>query len=540
MRRLSVLLIIAILAGIAGGCRYAIVEGDPVRAMGLSAMAEGSDLFNVDSPDVSYLDDEPVNMTPPPPSGSPSPSVTPTETPAPTPDPTRMPKVKVTPSPTPTEAPYEEVIIGLHSRDEEGENKVRKAQERLQELGYLDTEPDGVFGSRTLKALKRFQQDQGIEETGVLDADTRSALYPQPEVTTAPEDVLFAEGSNGHDIRLIHNKLRLYGFSCRPASSQFVEDTAEEIMEFQSYAVKYYGTEFDDPAYREALPQEDGLVSTSIFMPEVTETPTASPAPSPTPEATRSEDIFGIPDMPVLEPEATLKPFHATDGVVSENLYYYLLSDRFPVYRETAQRGDAGDEVKRIQRRLRILDYYYNDITGEFDNFTDAALKGFQKVNGLQETGIADPETQRLLFSDGARGAEQVEQPYYIKVSLDEQRVYVYRWVDGDYNQLIKTMICSSGLGGSTPRGIFVSPGHRDSRWHYFVEFNCWAQYAFVITGNILFHSVIYSDKSESSLRYSTLSNLGHKASHGCVRLRVEDARWIYEHCGAGQVIEVY
>ena len=540
MKRLSVLLIIAILAGIAGGCRYAIVEGDPVRAMGLSAMAEGGDLFNVESPDVSFLDDEPVNMTPPPPSGSPSPTASPTDTPALTPDPTKMPKVKVTPSPTPTEAPYEEVIIGLHSRDEEGENKVRKAQERLQELGYLETEPDGVFGSRTLKALKRFQRDQGIEESGVLDAETRSALYPQPEVTTAPEDVLFAEGANGHDIRLIHNRLRLYGFSCRPASSQYVEETAEEIMDFQSYAVKYYGTEFDDPSYREALPREDGLVSTSIFMPEVTETPTASPTPSPTPEMSESVDVFGIPEMPVLEPEITLKPYHATDGVVSENLYYYLVSDRFPVYRETVQRGDVNDEVKRIQRRLRILDYYYNDITGEFDTFTDEALKGFQKVNGLQQTGIADPETQNLLFSDEARGAEQVEQPYYIKVSLDEQRVYVYRWVDGDYSQLIKTMICSSGLGGSTPRGIFVSPGHRDSRWHYFVEFNCWAQYAFVITGNILFHSVIYSDKSESSLRYSTLSNLGHKASHGCVRLRVEDARWIYEHCGAGQVIEVY
>ena len=84
MKRLSVLLIIAILAGFAGGCRYAIVEGDPVRAMGLSAMAEGSDLFNVESPDVSFLDDEPVNMTPPPPSGSPSPTAGPTDTPAPT------------------------------------------------------------------------------------------------------------------------------------------------------------------------------------------------------------------------------------------------------------------------------------------------------------------------------------------------------------------------------------------------------------------------------------------------------------------------
>ena len=101
-------------------------------------------------------------------------------------------------------------------------------------------------------------------------------------------------------------------------------------------------------------------------------------------------------------------------------------------------------------------------------------------------------------------------------------------------------MICSTGYGNTTPKGVFVSPGHRDARWHYFAEFNCWAQYAFIIKGSILFHSVIYSGRDESTLRTSTLHNLGHKASHGCVRLMVEDAKWIYEHCGEGQVIEIY
>ena len=33
---------------------------------------------------------------------------------------------------------------------------------------------------------------------------------------------------------------------------------------------------------------------------------------------------------------------------------------------------------------------------------------------------------------------------------------------------------------------------------------------------------------------------LGSKASHGCVRLSVEDAKWIYNHCPAGTTITVY
>ena len=577
MKRLSILLIVALLASMVSGCRYAIVEGDTVRALGLSAVAEGRDLFDVGTPDLSFLDDEPVNLTPSPsptPKGykpestpeadptatpkptepastkmpkvklTPDPEATPTpeapdetivpevveetispepveETPAPivedmTPSPTKMPKMTVTPTPMPTPSPTEEVIIGLHSRDEEGENKVRKLQERLIELGYLDGEPDGLFGSRTLKALKAFQRDKELEETGVLDEATKDALYPRPETTTAPEDVLYAEGAVGSSIRVIHERLRLYGFSDRPVLAEYVEETADEIMAFQFYAVKYYGTEFDDPAEAVIHPHTPAISTAAI------------------------SDEEGIPEMPVLAPEATLRPFHATDGVVTQNLYDYLVSNRFPVYRETVQRGDEGEEVERLQRRLKVLDYFYNDVTGTFDNLTDAALKGFQRENRLQETGIADPETQRVLYSTRGIAAPKADRPYYIKVSIDDQRVYVYRWLDGDYNMLIKSMICSTGLGSSTPKGVFISTGHRDSRWHYFIDFNCWAQYAFVITGNILFHSVLYSSKNEGSLRVSSVNNLGHKASHGCVRLRVEDARWIYEHCGKGQVIEVY
>ena len=525
MKRLSIVLIVVLLTGIVGGCHYAIVESDPIRALGFSAQAEGSDLFDMDAPDLSFLDDEPENLTP-----SPSPTPEgydawrdtderedePTRSPRPdeTPAPTRMPKVRLTPEPTPTEAPTEEPDVALLTRDEEGENKVRKMQRRLMELGYLKTEPDGLFGSETLKALKKFQKDQGLEESGVLDEDTKGALYPRPEVTTAPEDVLYSEGSFGHDIRVLHQRLRLYGFSDRPVLGQYVEATADEVMAFQSYAVKYYGTEFDDP-------EVDAVQSETV-------------------QTTDIDDVFGIPTMPVLAPEATLRPYHATDGVVTENLYNYLLSDRFPVYRETVQRGDTGDEVERVQRRLKVLEYYYNNATGEFDTMTEGALKAFQGASGLQETGIADPETQRLLYSTTAVAAPMVEKPFYIKVSTKDQRVYVYRWVDGDYSLLIKSMICSTGVGSATPLGVFVSTGHRDDRWHYFVEHHCWAQYAFVITGNILFHSVLYSSNSEDTLRTSSVSNLGHKASHGCVRLPVEDARWIYEHCGEGQVIEVY
>ena len=489
------------------------------------------------------------------PKGSPKPTKTAAATEAPTPVPTSTPKPTVAASGDDDdawedeEAPVfvpandeaedyeeeEEIVvepqeskppIGLHSRDEEGETAVRKLQARLNELGYLEQEPDGDFGSKTLKALKRYQKENDLEQTGVLDEETALLLYPQPKVTTAPEDVMYAEGAHGKDIRMVQRRLRQYGFYTRAISGQYDEYTTDMVRDFQEYAVENYGTEYDEPVQTQLL-EEPALSAVSMLDSE--DDPSVQFA-----------DDLTIPEMPALAPEATLRPHHALDGVVSENLYEYLKDDRFPTYHHTVQKGDTGIEVERVQRRLTTLDFYYEDITGEYDEHTAQALKSFQKRNDLQETGIADEETQRQLFSEEPTGGERVEQPFYIKVSISDQQVYVYRWSDGGYNQLIKTMICSTGFGNSTPRGVFVSPGHRDARWHYFAEFNCWAQYAFIIKGSILFHSVIFSRKDEGSLRQSTLRNLGRKASHGCVRLKVEDAKWIYENCGAGQVIEIY
>ena len=50
------------------------------------------------------------------------------------------------------------------------------AQERLNHLHYSVGEPDGVLGSLTIAALRRFQRDHGLVETGVLDAPTIERL----------------------------------------------------------------------------------------------------------------------------------------------------------------------------------------------------------------------------------------------------------------------------------------------------------------------------------------------------------------------------
>lgn len=55
-------------------------------------------------------------------------------------------------------------------------NTVRTIQTKLKNWGYYDGSPDGIFGSRTTEAVKRFQQKNGLASDGVVGPATLKAL----------------------------------------------------------------------------------------------------------------------------------------------------------------------------------------------------------------------------------------------------------------------------------------------------------------------------------------------------------------------------
>ncbi len=54
--------------------------------------------------------------------------------------------------------------------------KVRRAQERLNQLGYTAGTADGVVGAKTRAAIRQFQSDQGLQATGRFDKSTLDML----------------------------------------------------------------------------------------------------------------------------------------------------------------------------------------------------------------------------------------------------------------------------------------------------------------------------------------------------------------------------
>ena len=55
---------------------------------------------------------------------------------------------------------------------------VTRVQDALRRRGYYDGPVDGQYGSETGAAVRRFQQDWGLAETGVIDAPLLAVLIP--------------------------------------------------------------------------------------------------------------------------------------------------------------------------------------------------------------------------------------------------------------------------------------------------------------------------------------------------------------------------
>lgn len=61
-----------------------------------------------------------------------------------------------------------------------------------------------------------------------------------------------------------------------------------------------------------------------------------------------------------------------------------------------------GQEVLKLQRRLKQLNYLKEPDDGVFGPATARAVQMFQQSHGLEVNGIAGPQTLEILFSDHA------------------------------------------------------------------------------------------------------------------------------------------
>lgn len=459
------------------------------------------------------------------PTVAPTPTVEPTPTPSPTPDATQgatadstseatlQPTVEPTAEPTPVPAPtpatpvdgvadallqaylYSEDFVPARQALTNGDSgdAVLRLQRRLAQLGCMVDTADGIYGGSTARSVRIFQYYNGLELTGVADLQTQNLLFS--ENAKAPENGMLAEGASGEEVEKLQLRLRVLGFMNGSVDGDYGNATVKGVKNLQQYMRDR----------EEAAIRQDAEVMARL-------------------EATGA-------DISTL---LTVEVNGVADPILLDDFY----SSEFPDIPSKMSNGASGIDVVRLQRRLNTLEYYYGALDGAYGNGTESALRAFQKRNGLEQSGIAGSDTLALLFSEDALKALK---PYVVKISLDKQRVYVYGLDENnEHTVLVRTMKCSTGKNETpTPKGTFQSGTGPGARWHYFKKFDCWAQYAYYIQGDIMFHSVLYNEKG-GKVTQSSVNNLGRKASHGCVRLSVEDAKWLYNNCPVNTKIVVY
>lgn len=127
-----------------------------------------------------------------------------------------------------------------------------------------------------------------------------------------------------------------------------------------------------------------------------------------------------------------------------------------------------------------------------------------------------ESENKRQALLKGVTGT------YKLLVDTTSQEVYIYK-----NNAILKTMTCSTGIEGkSTPKGNFTVTDR--GNFFYSDKYSQGAYYWVRFYGVYLFHS-LPTDKNGNILKEEA-AKLGQKASHGCVRVTLENAKWIYDN----------
>ena len=388
---------------------------------------------------------------------------------------------------------------------DEGED-VLALQTRLKDLKYYTGNLSGKFREATRKAVESFQADFDLDQTGIADLRTLSILFSQ---THRP----LRFGSSGEDVKQLQTQLTELGYYKGKISGNYLEATQKAV---------------------EQLQKKNNLEVNGVADPDLQ-------------DMIQGNRIIGKNDTP----EDTSAPAsNLSNYLVDDNTNTVSVSDEPVAFTKKLKSGSKGKLVKTMQKRLAELGYYDGPISGSFQKYTTRAVKKLQTQNGLESTGVVDETTWNLIFNDirvvmpdatPKPTPEPTPVPFHIVVDVANQVTSVYgRDEQGEYTVVVRQMLCSTGKK-ATPSSVgdWTLNG-RHATWCVFPKWgNSYARYWTRINSDIAFHSPIYTAVSNSAMQIKSYKALGKRASHGCIRLAVWDAKWIYDNIGKGTVVSI-
>ncbi len=347
--------------------------------------------------------------------------------------------------------------------------EVQKLQRRLIELGYLTGTADGVFGANTENAVKAFQAQLGLSQTGVASASMQYQLYssgapyaparptaaPTQAPTQPPQDTAITyqqlePGDSGENVARMQNRLKQLGYFTATVTGNYYKETTAAVQRFQQAVgqaqtgiassatlISLYST--DAPAYSGDAVQPDPTAAGYTTLSRGSKGSEVVNLQKRLRElgylsAAADGDFGGATENAVRLFQSAIG--YEQNGVASVGLQNLLFSSNAPVYIPAAtsvpttvptvvptqapsspayprlEPGNTGDQVKQLQTRLKELGFFSGLIGGNYLTKTTDAVKLFQAAIGHEQSGVATSEMQAILFSNRAPTYESVESDY--------------------------------------------------------------------------------------------------------------------------------
>lgn len=192
---------------------------------------------------------------------------------------------------------------------------------------------------------------------------------------------------------------------------------------------------------------------------------------------------------------------------------FYININKENVYKDSS----GKDEILRSLKKGAAV-VAYKEKNGYIYCEDNNGKKGWIKKKDYNIAGKIDKKTA-----------------YSVEIDITNQEVIAYK---GD--KILKKMACSTGIIGDqdteTPLGIFAI---QDKGIFFFsAKYNQGAKYYIKFFANYLIHS-IPTDKKGNIIEEESIK-LGSAVSHGCVRVSMEDAKWMYETIPKGSTVFIH
>lgn len=238
------------------------------------------------------------------------------------------------------------------------------------------------------------------------------------------------------------------------------------------------------------------------------------------------------------------KKFQAAKGIKKIGDYYYGFKDSGVMRTGWVTSGDSYYYFKKKNGRAAVGK---TTIAGKTYTFSkkgkiskEAKKKAEQKTkkeSTAKKSGkVSSHGTSSKVLKSLDKKAYGLSSKtnYLIVVSRSNHRVAIYHGSKHNWKRL-HVFKCSLGRSGhSTPRGSFAIGGHLK----HFDSGGSRVWYASRFKTHYYFHSVLY--RISSTPKKVKNGRLGRNISHGCIRLSLSHAKYIYSQIPSGTKVYLY